>query len=180
VNPNRATKGHFAKNPTILLLGSIQSQHPITHHSACKNRQTTQVQKETTIHTQSCQEEFMRIVSTLLLVALASIITACPATPIAVGKLVVKITGLAVGVPSEVAVSGPNNFKQTIIEASATDKIGTITTISNLPVGAYKIEAKPVSPNDVTFTATVDEANPIVAANATTTVNVVYAAAAAQ
>jgi hypothetical protein len=170
VNPNRATKGHFAKNPTILLLGSIQSQHPITHHSACKNRQTTQVQKETTIHTQSCQEEFMRIVSTLLLVALASIITACPATPIAVGKLEVKITGLT-GVAPDVTVSGPNKFSQTITTVG-----NNTTTISNLPVGSYTITANPVT----TLTATVDEANPIVAANATTTVNVVYAAAAAQ
>jgi hypothetical protein len=123
----------------------------------------------------------MRIVSTLLLVALASIITACPAKPIAVGKLVIKITGLAVGVPSEVAVSGPNNFKQTIIEASATDKIGTSTTISNLPVGSYGIVANPVSPNDQTYTATVEEGSPVsVTADATTTVNVVYALATGQ
>jgi hypothetical protein len=123
----------------------------------------------------------MRIVSTLLLVALASIITACPAKPISVGKLEVKITGLTVDVPSDVAVSGPNNFKQTIIEAHTTDKIGTSTTISNLPVGSYSIVANPVSPNGQTYTATVEEGSPVnVATDATTTVNVVYALAPAQ
>jgi hypothetical protein len=123
----------------------------------------------------------MRIVSTLLLVALASIITACPATPVSVGILVVKITGLAVDVPSDVAVSGPNNFKQTIIEARTTDKIGTSTTISNLPVGSYKITANPVNPNDTTYTATIEEGSPVsVTTDATTTVNVVYALAPAQ
>jgi hypothetical protein len=120
----------------------------------------------------------MRIVPILLLIALASIITACPAKPISVGILVVKITGLPVDVPSDVAVSGPNNFKQTIIEARTTDKIGTSTTISNLPVGSYSIVANDVSPNGQTHTATVEEGSPIsVTADATTTVSVVYAAA---
>ena len=110
----------------------------------------------------------MRIISTLLLVVLASIITACPATPIAVGKLEVKITGLAKDVAPDVTVSGPNKFSQTITTVG-----NNTTTISNLPVGSYKITANPVT----TFTVTVDEASPNVAAAATTTVNVVYAAA---
>jgi hypothetical protein len=114
----------------------------------------------------------MRIVSTLLLVALASIITACPAKPISVGILVVKITGLT-GVAPDVTVSGPNKFTQTI-----TDVGSTSTTISNLPVGSYSIIANDINPNSKPYTATVEEGSPVsVNTDATTTVNVVYSAA---
>jgi uncharacterized protein (DUF2141 family) len=114
----------------------------------------------------------MRIVSTLLLVALASIITACPAKPVSVGILVVKITGLT-GVAPDVTVSSPNKFSQTI-----TDVGSTSTTISNLPVGSYSIVANDVSPNGKAYTATVEEGSPVnVTVDATTTVNVVYAVA---
>ena len=114
----------------------------------------------------------MRIVSTLLLIALASIITACPAKPIAVGKLEVKITGLAATVAPDVTISGPNKFQQTITALG-----NTSTTISNLPVGSYSIAASDINPNGKTFTATVEEGSPVnVTADATTTVNVVYAA----
>jgi hypothetical protein len=117
----------------------------------------------------------MRIVSTLLLVALASIITACPAKPISVGILVVKITGLPATVAPDVAVSNPSgSFKQPI-----TDVGSTSTTISNLPVGSYNILANAV--NNQTYTATVEEGSSVsVTADATTTVNVVYALAPAQ
>jgi uncharacterized protein (DUF2141 family) len=115
----------------------------------------------------------MRIVSTLLLVALASLITACPATPISVGKLEVKITGLAATSAPDVTVSGPNKFSQTITAVGSTS-----TTISNLPVGSYSIVANDVSPNGQTYTATVEESGSVnVTTDATTTVNVVYAPA---
>jgi uncharacterized protein (DUF2141 family) len=118
----------------------------------------------------------MRIVSTLLLIALASIITACPAQPAAVGKLVVKITGLAPTVPPVVTVSNSSGFKQMITDAGS-----TTTTISNLPVGSYNIEASDVSPNGTVYKATVTEGSPVtVAADATTTVSVVYAIPTAQ
>jgi uncharacterized protein (DUF2141 family) len=114
----------------------------------------------------------MRIVSTLLLVALASIITACPATPISVGKLEVKITGLAATAAPDVTVSGPNKFTQTITAVGSTS-----TTISNLPVGSYSIAASDVSPNGTVYRPTVEEGSSTVnvTADATTTVSVVYA-----
>jgi uncharacterized protein (DUF2141 family) len=116
----------------------------------------------------------MRIVSTMLLVALASIITACPATPISVGKLEVKITGLAADAAPDVTISGPNKFTQTITAVGSTS-----TTISNLPVGSYNILANAV--NNQTYTATVEEGSPVsITTDATTTVNVVYALAPAQ
>lgn len=115
----------------------------------------------------------MRIVSTLLLVALASIITACPAKPVSVGKLEVKITGLAAGVAPDVTVSNSSGFKQTITAVGSTS-----TSLSNLPVGSYTIAASDVSPNGTTYKATVQEDSPVnVATNVTTTVNVVYAVA---
>ena len=118
----------------------------------------------------------MRIVSTLLLVVLASVITACPTTLISVGKLEVKITGLATGVAPDVTVSNSSGFKQTI-----TTPGNNTTTISNLPVGSYTIAASDVSPNGTLYKATVTEGSPVnVAADKTTTVNVVYAVPAAQ
>jgi hypothetical protein len=118
----------------------------------------------------------MRIVSILLLIVLASIMTACPATPISVGKLEVKITSPVATVVSDVTVSGPNKFTQTIAAAGSTS-----TTISNLPVGSYSIVANDVISNNQTYTATVEEGSPVsVTAAATTTVNVAYTLTPAQ
>jgi hypothetical protein len=114
----------------------------------------------------------MRIVSTLLLIALASIITACPAKPVSVGILVVKITGLAKDAAPDVTVSNTSGFKQTI-----TDVGSTSTTISNLPIGAYSIVANDVSPNGTVYRPTIEEGSSSVnvTTDATTTVSVVYA-----
>jgi hypothetical protein len=117
------------------------------------------------------QEEFMRIVAVLLLVALASLITACPAQPAAVGKLEITITGLSSNVAPAVTVTGPNNFSQVIAQPGK-----TITSIANLPVGSYGVVASDVTAGGI-YTATVTDSPVTVAANATSSVSVVYAAA---
>jgi hypothetical protein len=110
----------------------------------------------------------MRIVPTLLLIALASFITACPAQPTAIGVLEVRITGLTPDVQPNVTVSGPNEFKLTI-----TDLGNTKTVISNLPVGSYTIAADDIS----SMTATVTGSPATVTANTTSNASVAYAAA---
>jgi hypothetical protein len=111
----------------------------------------------------------MRIISTLLLVALVSIITACSTTTIAVGKLEVRITGLATTVAPDVTVSNSSGFKQTITTLGSNSVI-----ISNLPVGSYTIAASDITASDKQFTATVTNSPASVTANETTTVSVVY------
>jgi hypothetical protein len=112
----------------------------------------------------------MRIVSTLLLIALASVITACPAQPAAVGILEVKITGLATDAAPDVVVNGPNGFKQTITTPGNTN-----TNISNLPVGSYTIVASDITSNSKSYTATVTGSPATVTVNTTSNASVVYA-----
>jgi hypothetical protein len=113
----------------------------------------------------------MRIMLKLLsVVALATAITACPAPAAAVGKLEVKITGLPTGVTPSVSVTGPGGFNQAITSPGATN-----TSISNLPVGSYKIAASDVTANSVSYTATVTGSPANVTADATLSASVVYA-----
>ena len=110
----------------------------------------------------------MRTASILLLV-LASIITACPAQPSTIGKLEVKITGLTADAAPNVTVTGPNKFSKTI-----TDLGNTATLIENLPVGSYQIAASDITANSKTYTATVTDTPATVTANNTSSVSVVY------
>jgi hypothetical protein len=98
----------------------------------------------------------MRIVSTLLLIALASIITACPAQP-ATGKL-------------DVTVTGPNKFSQTITAPGSTS-----TIIENLPLGSYKVVASDITANSKTYTPTITDSPATVNATTTSSISVVYA-----
>lgn len=112
----------------------------------------------------------MRTASILLLI-LASIITACPAQPATIGKLEVKITGLAPGAAPDVTVTGPNKFSKTITEAG-----NTATLIENLPVGSYQVVALDISTTTKTYTATVTDSSVNVTANTLSSVSVVYTA----
>jgi uncharacterized protein (DUF2141 family) len=111
----------------------------------------------------------MRIVSTLLLIALASIITACPAQP-ATGKLEVKITGLTADATPDVTVTGPNKFSQTITAPGSTS-----TIIENLPLGSYKVVASDITANSKTYTPTITDSPATVNATTTSSISVVYA-----
>jgi hypothetical protein len=113
----------------------------------------------------------MRIVSTVLLLVLASIITACPAQPATIGKLEVKITGLTADAVPNVIVTGPNKFSKPITEAG-----NTATLIENLPVGSYQVVASDISTTTKMYTATVTNSPATVTANTTSSVSVVYTA----
>ena len=113
----------------------------------------------------------MRIVSTVLLLVLACIITACPAQPAAIGKLEVKITGLTATAVPDVTVTGPNKFSKPI-----SDPGNTSTIIENLPVGSYQVVASDITTATQTYTATVTGSPANVTANATSSVSVVYTA----
>jgi hypothetical protein len=89
------------------------------------------------------QEDVMRTIFKLLLVALASLFTACPAQEkvvqektVTVGKLEVKISGLPSGTNASVNVTGPAGFKQTL----------TVTkTLADLTPGPYEVVAANVT-----------------------------------
>jgi hypothetical protein len=117
------------------------------------------------------RRDFMRIVATILLIALASSITACPAKPAPIGNLEITITGLPSDAVPAVTVTGPNNFRQTITKSG-----GSLTKISNLPVGSYQIVAADVTATS-TYVPTVTGNPATVTANATSSVSVVYAVA---
>jgi hypothetical protein len=112
----------------------------------------------------------MRIISTILLIALASIITACPAQP-TTGKLEVKITGLTADAIPDVTVTGPNKFSQTITSPGSTSNI-----IENIALGSYTVLAADIIANSKTYTATITNSPATVTANTTSSISVVYAA----
>jgi hypothetical protein len=112
----------------------------------------------------------MRIVTTLLLITLASIITACPAQTAATGKLEVKITGLTSDATPDVTVTGPNKFSQAITALG-----NTSTIIENIPLGPYKVVASEITANSKTYTPTITNSPATVTANTTSSISVVYA-----
>jgi hypothetical protein len=122
------------------------------------------------------KEDVMRTISKLLLIALASLFTACPAQEkvvqektVTVGKLEVKITGLPLGVIPNVTVTGPNAFKQVISSPGQTS-----TTIKDLPVGSYTVAAADVSADSNSYAPTVTDSPANVTAGATSSMSVVY------
>jgi hypothetical protein len=110
----------------------------------------------------------MRIVFKLLLIALASLFTACPTqeTPVVPGKLEVKITGLPSGTNASVTVTGPGGFSQTLTATK---------TFADLAAGKYEVVAANVTAGS-NYGASVTGSPTAVTAGATSSVNVVYGA----
>ncbi|HEX2219718.1 MAG TPA: hypothetical protein VHG35_13020 [Gemmatimonadales bacterium] len=88
----------------------------------------------------------------------------CTATT---GSLTVTIAGLPGGSDADVAVTGPGNFSRTVTET---------TTLEGLTPGEYEVDAEPVSAGGSTYTATPPRRSVAVAAGATATITVTYAA----
>ena len=110
----------------------------------------------------------MRIVLKCLLVALASVFTACPAQePVTVGKLEVKISGLPSGTNANVDVTGPASFKQALT--------GT-KTLTGLTAGSYTVSATNVPAGGKNYGASITGSPAAVTAGGNSSVGVVYGA----
>ena len=90
---------------------------------------------------------------------------ACTATS---GGLRVTVSGLPSGVPAAVAVTGPNNFSQTLTATR---------TLDNLVPGTYAVSATQVVSGNTTYTASVGRPSVDVVAGATAAVTVSYTGA---
>jgi hypothetical protein len=120
------------------------------------------------------QEDVMRTIFKLLLVALASLFTACPAQEkvvqektVTVGKLEVKISGLPSGTTASVTVTGPASFNQAL----------TVTkTLTDLTAGSYSVTAANVTAGGKNYGATVTGSPAAVTAGGSSSVGVVYGA----
>lgn len=110
----------------------------------------------------------MRIVLKCLLVALASLFTACPAQePVTVGKLEVKISGLPSGTNASVNVTGPAGFKQALTATK---------TLSDLTAGSYSVTAANVTAGGKNYGASVTGTPATVTAGGSSSASVVYGA----
>jgi hypothetical protein len=103
------------------------------------------------------------------LLALATILTACPPPPATKGTLTVTISGAPAGSSPAVTVSGPGSYSK-VVNATA--------TIADLEPGVYTIAAAPVTSGNLEYAATVTGSPATVKAGATASGGVAYAKSA--
>jgi hypothetical protein len=106
-----------------------------------------------------------RLAGTLALLVLAFVLGACQTTATLTGSLTLTVSGLPVGVETDITVSGSDGFSR---------ELSGSATLGNLAPGVYQVSAESVAVGSDTYLPEPADQTVTVEAGRTATVNVAY------